>query len=389
MTPPAGVRIRGFGRSDLGRVRERNEDAFAIGDLDAGTLWSGEAVIDSAGPRGLFTVVCDGMGGAAGGDVASELAVAATWRELRVGGATDDPEIAARILRRAVRAANQRVYRESRREAGLRGMGTTLSACLVAGDRLVSAQVGDSRVYVLRARRLAQVTRDQTVGQALRVAGRISEAEAHMLVGGGTILQALGVAPDVEPSLSLCTLRRGDRVLVCSDGLTNHLGDATIATILCDARGLDDLTQALVDSACAAGGHDNITAVVFDIDGDALEPTTGTDADRPRFIEFDPQEEGPRALTSTSYVAKRLAARAGLGPDPGPPVVPVTGGFKRPRTRLVTDEMMAVEPPDDGDVDLGLDGPASARLRGDRGWPWGLVLAALAAAALGWWLASR
>ena len=388
MTTPAGRRIRGFGRSDVGRVRERNEDAFAIGDLDAGTLWSGEAVIESDGAGGLFGVVCDGMGGAAGGDVASELAVAATWRELRASPPTDDPEIAARVLRRAVRAANQRVYLESRREAGLRGMGTTLSACLVARDCLVSAQIGDSRVYVLRARRLAQVTRDQTGGQALRVAGRISEAEAHMLVCGGTILQALGVAPDVEPSLSLCRLRRGDRVLVCSDGLTNQLGDATIAAILCDDRGLDELTQALVDSACAAGGGDNITALVFDLDGDALPPATGDDSDRPRFTEFDPREEGPSALTSTSHVARRLAARAGLAPDPGPLVVPVTGGFKRPRPRLITDEIVAATPPLDESAELEARGLASARLASSGAWRWWLVAAALGAAALGWWLAS-
>ena len=192
MTVPAGRRIRGFGRTDIGRIRERNEDAFALGDLDAGTLWSGDGVVSSAGSRGLFAVVCDGMGGAPGGEVASELAVETTWRELRTAAATDDPEIAARILRRAVRAANLRVHGESRREPGLRGMGTTLSACLVAGGQLVSAQIGDSRVYVLRRGALTQVTRDQTVGQALRVAGRISEAEAHALVGGGTILQALG-----------------------------------------------------------------------------------------------------------------------------------------------------------------------------------------------------
>ncbi|HVV84067.1 MAG TPA: protein phosphatase 2C domain-containing protein, partial [Kofleriaceae bacterium] len=333
MTSPAGRRIRGFGRSDIGRVRERNEDAFALGDLDHGTLWPGDDEIVSEGARGIFAVVCDGMGGAAGGDVASELAVETTWRELKQGQATDDPEIAARILRRAVRLANQRVHGESRREPGLRGMGTTLSGCFVAGDCLVSAQIGDSRVYVLRRGNLVQVTRDQTVGQALRVAGRITEEEANYLAGGGTILQALGVAPDVEPSLSLCSLRRGDRVLLCSDGLTNQLGESTIATILGDRRGLDQLTQALIDGACAVGGYDNITAVVLDVEGDALPPPVDDPADRPRFVEFDPREEGPRALTSTSNVARRLAARAGLGPDPGPPIVPATGAFRRPKRR--------------------------------------------------------
>jgi protein phosphatase len=388
VTPPAGRRFRGFGRSDIGRVRERNEDAFAIGDLDAGTLWSGDGLIASDGARGLFAVVCDGMGGAAGGDVASELAVATTWQELRTAAASDDPEIAARILRRAVRAANLRVHRESRREPGLRGMGTTLSGCLVAGGCLVAAQIGDSRVYVLRGGVLTQVTRDQTVGQALRVAGRLSEGEASLLVGGGTILQALGVAPDVEPSLSLCWLRRGDRVLLCSDGLTNQLGESTIATILADGRDPDVSTAALIAGACASGGHDNITAVVVDVDGDALPAPALDGRDRPSFVEFDPREEGARALTSTSYVARRLAARAGLGPDPGPPVVPATGNYHRRRGRSSTGaggEPAAIT--DDATRDPDAQGLASARLRAPTAWRWWLVPAIAVAAAIGWWLA--
>jgi protein phosphatase len=394
----ASRRLRGFGRSDVGRVRERNEDAFAIGDLDAGTLWSGDGVLDSDGARGLFAVVCDGMGGAAGGDVASELAVATTWRELRDAAGSDDPEIAARILRRAVRAANLRVHGESRREPGLRGMGTTLSGCVVAGACLVSAQIGDSRVYVLRGGLLTQVTRDQTVGQALRVAGRLSEAEASLLVGGGTILQALGVAPDVEPSLSLCELRRGDRVLLCSDGLTNQLGEGTIAVILADGRDPDVSTRALIDAACAAGGHDNITAVVIDVDGDALPPVRDPHGDRPRFVEFDPREEGARALTSTSYVARRLAARAGLGPDPGPPVVPATGTFRRRRRPARADDPVARALDERGGTGGSAvadaaavseaRGLASAWLCAPSRWGWWLALAAVAALA-GWWLAAR
>lgn len=327
MTPPAGRLIRGFGRSDIGRIRARNEDAFALGDLDAGTLWSGDALIVSDGARGLFAVVCDGMGGAPGGEVAAELAVATTWCELRTAPIADDPEVAARLLRRAVRAANQRVHAESRSEPGLRGMGTTLSACLVADGTLVCAQIGDSRVYVLRDGFLTQVTRDQTVGQALRGAGRITDAEALKLVGGGTILQALGVAPDVEPSLSLCPLRQGDRVLLCSDGLTNQLGESTIATILGDRRVPGALADALVQVACAAGGYDNVTALVLDVDGDALPPpATGPGGDRPRVVEFDPREHGAE-----------------------------------------------------------LQGLASARLRAPGRWRWWPVLAL--AFALGWWLA--
>lgn len=377
------IGVRAFGKSDIGRVRERNEDAFALGDLDRGSLWSGEGLATATGPRGLFAVVCDGMGGAAGGDVASELAVVTTWRELRGAPQADDPQIAARLLRRAVRAANLRVHAEGRHEPGLRGMGTTLSGCVIAGGHLVVAQIGDSRVYVLRDDELVQVTRDQTVGSALRGAGRITEAEAHALFGGGTVLQALGVAPDVEPSLSLCRLCRGDRVLLCSDGLTNQLGDGTIGAILADRRGPDAVATALVEGACAAGGGDNVTAVVLDVDGEALPAAGG---ERPRFLEFDPREEGPAALTTTSNVARRLAARAGLGPDPGPPVVPATGQYRRPRRGSaggITDD---ADPRGlTGEVEP-VRGLASARLarRRSRWWLWPALVVA---AALGWWLA--
>jgi PPM family protein phosphatase len=189
--------------SDIGRIRDRNEDSYVVGDLDAGELWDGDGDLEVAGPRGAFAVVCDGMGGAAGGEVASELASRAAWRDLASAHATDDPEVFARLLRRAMRTANLRVWEESQREPTLRGMGTTMSAVGVAGRHLVVGQVGDSRVYVHRGGVLTQVTRDQTLTSALVGAGRLSEAEAEAVVGGATILQALGVADDVEPSLSI------------------------------------------------------------------------------------------------------------------------------------------------------------------------------------------
>ncbi|MBZ0238240.1 MAG: protein phosphatase 2C domain-containing protein, partial [Deltaproteobacteria bacterium] len=297
------------GASDIGRIRERNEDSFAVGDLDAGELWDGDGPLETSGPRGAFVIVCDGMGGAVGGEVASELATRAAWRDLASAQATDDPQVFARLLRRAVRAANQRVWDEARREPTLRGMGTTLSAAGIAGRHLVVAQVGDSRVYVHRAGVLTQVTRDQTLTSALVGAGKHTEAEAEALAGGATILQALGVADDVEPSLSIVDLRKGDRVLVCSDGLYTQLGAATMEAILDGRKGPDAIATSLCEAARAAGGADNITAIVLFAVGDELPAATSVD-DLPRFVEFDPREEGERALTSTSYVARGEPASA-------------------------------------------------------------------------------
>lgn len=360
----------GSGATDVGRIRERNEDAYAIGDLDAGVLFDGDAALTATGPRGLFAVVCDGMGGAAGGEVASELAVRTTWRAMREAHATDDAEVFARLMRRAVRTANQRVFEESEREANLRGMGTTLSAIGVCDGRLIAAQVGDSRAYLLRGGQLTQITRDQTLTSALVGAGR-DPAEAA-LAGGATILQALGVAPDVEPSLSMVGVRRGDRVLVCTDGLYNQLGDATLLAILDGRSGPEARARALCEAARAAGGADNITAVVLDLDDDAL-PATAPDDDQPRFVEFDPREEGERALTSTSYVARRLAAQAGIAVDPGPPIIPPTGRH----AVIVRGRTPSGGPPGGRAPSLGF-----------AWWKLAALVAAVAvAAALGWWAA--
>lgn len=379
--PAAAIEIEAYGKSDIGQVRDGNEDAFAIGDLDQGELWNGEGAARRTGARGHVLVVCDGMGGASGGEVAAELAARTLWRELRASQDTDQPAVFARLLRRAVRVANARVFDESRREAALRGMGTTLSAAGVCGGHLVIAQVGDSRVYVLRAGVLVQVTRDQSLVQALVGAGQLTPDEARTSSVASAILQALGVGPDVEASLSLVELRRGDRVLLCSDGLHNQLGDLAIGAILGTAASVKVAADTLVAAAHSAGGADNITALVAFVDGSGLAPPASED-DLPRFVEFDPDEEGARALHSTSYVVRRLAARVGIGDDPGPPIVPATGQHLALRHHETGPRAAITD----------VAGPASARLGGAGArltwWAAVLGLAALAALA-GWWLAAR
>src|SRR5262249_44624473 len=190
---------------------------------------------------------------------ASELAAASIWREMKATPATNDPEVFARLLRRATRIANHDVHALSRREPGLRGMGTTVSAAAVVGDRLVIATVGDSRAYVLRSGALVQVTTDQSLHSALLAAGH-SAGEAAS--AGGAILQALGVGEDVEPSLSIVELRAGDRVLLCSDGLYGLVGDPALALLLSEPHTVDHAVRLLLTAARAAGGGDNITAIV-------------------------------------------------------------------------------------------------------------------------------
>jgi serine/threonine protein phosphatase PrpC len=378
---PAGpLAIVVVGASDVGQVRETNEDCFFVGDLDSKLPVDVDLPWIAPSARGPLLVVCDGMGGVDGGEVASELAARVMWREMKKTPDTRDPEVFARLLRRAVRVANHDVHAMGRREAGLRGMGTTLSAAGVCGDRLVLATVGDSRAYVLRAGALVQVTRDQSLHSALLAAGHSANEAAS---AGGAILQALGVGEDVEPSLSIIELRRGDRVLLCSDGLHGLVGDPALALLLSEPHTVAEAVRLLIAAARAAGGSDNITAVVLEVAGERLIAPLGDD-DLPTFREFDPQQEGDPALTSTSYVARRLAARIGLPTASIPPSIPVTGQHAVMRSSIgirVPSTALPIEPEPLG--------PARRRLRDGTGMLWAYAVIAVIACTIAWWLGGR
>jgi serine/threonine protein phosphatase PrpC len=287
-------------------------------------------VLRCTGPRGPLFVVCDGMGGVAGGEVASQLAVDVVWREMRGSPPTYERSVFARHLRRAIRSAHRQVIDEAQARPELRGMGTTVSAAGLAGAALLIAQVGDSRAYIERSGALTQVTRDQSVVSALVHAGRLSEMEARLSEKRSLILQALGSGPDVDVAISLVELRRGDRLLLCSDGLHGPINDDALRHVLVGQPDLDGAARALLALARQAGAPDNVTAVLARFGGDRLPLPTGPD-DRPRFTELDPNEEGEGALTSTSYVGRRLAARAGLRNDSIPPGIPATGQHRAVR----------------------------------------------------------
>jgi serine/threonine protein phosphatase PrpC len=376
--PSGALDVVVVGASDVGQVREHNEDHLLVGDLDGAQAVSVAAPWRAAADRGPLLVVCDGMGGVDGGEIASEVAAKATWREMQRTPATRDPEVFARLLRRAVRVANHDVHRLAASEVGLRGMGTTLSAAGVVGDRLILATVGDSRAYVLRMGALVQVSHDQSLQSALLAAGHSPDEVAS---AGGAILQALGVNSDVEPSLSIIELRRGDRVLLCSDGLHGLVGDQALALLLSEPHTVDQSVQLLIAAARAAGGTDNITAVVCAVSGDRLIAPQGED-DLPKFREFDPQREGDPALTSTSYVARRLAARIGLPTASIPPSIPVTGQHALLQSNIGIRVLPATLPAE-------VDGPARRRLRDLRAGWWPYAAIAVIACTIAWWLGGR
>jgi hypothetical protein len=223
-----------------------------------------------------------------------------------------------------------------------------------------------------------QVTRDQSLGQALVSAGH-SPLEAA--TAGNAILQALGVGDDVEPSLSIVELRAADRILLCSDGLHGLVGDPAINLLMSEPHTVAEAVMLLVTAARAAGGNDNITVIVAEVGGDRLRAPDG-DNDLPTFREFDPQKEGDPAMTETSHVASRLAARIGLVTATIPQSIPVTGQHAILRSRI------GIRVPATALPIAEFDGPARKLLVPRIAWWWYALVGALACG-IAWVLGGR
>jgi protein phosphatase len=227
--------------SDLGRKRSSNEDSFG---------YSVE--------RGVY-VVCDGMGGAAAGEIASSLAVEELMHLLAGDSAPASPRDNAE---RAIAAANKAIYSRAQRNHKLSGMGTTMVVLLAEDRRVWIFNIGDSRAYRLRKRRLEQVTLDHShVEEQVRL-GRMTEAEALRSPLRNIITRALGTQIQVTPDVFELEAEPGDLFLLCSDGLTRELSDSLLESLLCIDLPLDELCARLVNAANKAGGHDNITCLL-------------------------------------------------------------------------------------------------------------------------------
>jgi protein phosphatase len=273
-TPPRGeIRVRLFGRTDVGQIREHNEDNFVIADLTRRTRGLMESEREQlVGERGTVFGVCDGMGGAAAGEVASQLAVDIIFEKLTQGDPPRHHDDLARRLVHAVEEAGMRIFNEARADRTRRGMGTTSTVAALMDARLFVAQVGDSRAYILRGDRLVQVSRDQSLVNQLIEAGQLTEEEAETFEHNNIILQALGTAETVQVDLTYVDLQPGDRLLLCSDGLSGMVRADEMREVLIGARDAFEACRELVDRANRAGGHDNITVIVSDFDGPGLNP---------------------------------------------------------------------------------------------------------------------
>jgi protein phosphatase len=275
------VRVSVFGKTDLGRARDHNEDTFLVADLSTGNASLQPAVRShEIGPRGSLFMVADGMGGAAAGELASAMAADLIYRHMITAWAGDPTQNAARFayrIKEAVELANARIYSYAKDHPEVRGMGTTVTAAGVYGSDLYLAQIGDSRAYLVRESEAIQLTKDQSLMQRLVDAGELTEDEAEQSERRNIILQALGPDPKVKVDLTYQSLRSGDTLIVCSDGLSGLVRREEFAELARDHADLPALCSALIDLANGRGGPDNITVVTARFEGEGLPEAHGAD----------------------------------------------------------------------------------------------------------------
>ena len=271
------IALRYAAYSDVGCLREGNEDSGYAGQH--------------------LLAVADGMGGYAGGEVASSIAISS----LRDLDTLDDPraEEMADVLQRAVEKANESLAIRIRQEPRLENMGTTLTAMLWSGSQVALIHIGDSRAYLMRGSRFEQITHDHTLVQTLVDEGKITEEEVATHPQRSLILRALDGKTPVDPDISISRAKVGDRYLLCSDGLSGVVSKKTIHETLAAESDPRSAAKKLIELAIRGGGPDNITAVVADVietDTDREGPTQGTQtvgaADQ-REVSTGPNETSP------------------------------------------------------------------------------------------------
>jgi protein phosphatase len=276
------------GVSETGRVRRSNEDSYLM--------------------RGILFMVADGMGGAAAGEIASAICTEA-FAEIdliRTGGDA--------ALRDAIRTANQRIFEQAASDPEAAGMGTTVTAALFGDDdRVVLANVGDSRAYLLRDGKLQRLSQDHSVVAELVASGQISEDEAEHHPQRSVITRVLGAEASVQIDIFWLDAKQGDVLMLCSDGLTTMVPESRIAELLAADSDCEQIAQSLVNAAIVAGGEDNVTTILFRIGprDQAAVPASREILTRDPDLEPDESDRPRRSTRSRSLRA--VAALAVLG----------------------------------------------------------------------------
>lgn len=241
--------MEAWGLTDPGLVRSENQDYYLLQEL---------------GAYDLLAVVCDGMGGAKSGNVASRLAAQVFVDEIKRGyRAGMSQEQADYLLRTAVSIANTAVFENAQLNEEMNGMGTTLVAVLIVGKRAYFANVGDSRGYLMNRQGIQRVTVDHSLVELMVQRGELSSEQAKTYPGKNFITRAIGTEPQVACDLFTAALRQGDCILLCSDGLTNHLADQELLFEVIHGIRKQDCCQRLLGIAKERGAPDNVTVVLI------------------------------------------------------------------------------------------------------------------------------
>jgi len=316
--------VRVYGLTDVGHTREHNEDTFLVADLDDGSPvdFNGVSQVMSSDAHGLLFLVADGMGGAASGELASGMAGEVVLNSLRaswLAGGSRTEDAFATALRDATETANSTIHQYAKENPEHRGMGTTATLAGLFGDRLFLAQVGDSRAYLVRGGQARQLTKDQSLMQRLVEAGELTQDEADASDRRNIILQALGPDAHVTVDLTHQQVRRGDTLILCSDGLSGLVRSEEIARFATELPDVETLCHTLVDKANERGGPDNITVIAARFDGDALRVTSETDAHG--YTTFPIADES-RLVDTIDARVPHATIRSDPTPRYGTPIVP-------------------------------------------------------------------
>ncbi len=259
------VNLTVVGQTEVGLVRQTNEDAFVIADLTGGSLLDEQNMTKfEVGQRGVLLAVSDGMGGHQAGEVASALVVESLRRSM-----ARQPSLVPgdALLEKAAQRANRDVWKAAH-FPGRERMGATLTAVFIQGQTAHIAEVGDSRAYLVRSGKIKQVTKDQSYVQLMVDSGAMSPEQAKESEFSSVILQAMGLKETVQIALGRLDLRQRDCFLLCSDGLSSLVNDDEIRDVVLTAGPLDAVCGKLVDLAMKRGGSDNITVIVGGVSGD-------------------------------------------------------------------------------------------------------------------------
>jgi serine/threonine protein phosphatase PrpC len=319
------ILISVFGKTDVGMNRTHNEDTFLVADLTAQKAsLQPEVRSHEIGAKGTLLMVADGMGGAAAGEVASEMAAQVIYQHLLdrwIQDKENSPRQFAFRLREAVEEANAKIHAYAKEHPENRGMGTTVTAVGVLADHIYLTQVGDSRAYLIRNGAAIQLTKDQSLMQRLVDAGELTEEEAERSERKNIILQALGPEGQVRVDLTYQKIARGDAILLCSDGLSGLVAKEELAHAVSQDADLVKITSDLIALANERGGPDNITVIVARFTGDSLQAPTDVaavgheiyplpDTDEATEQAPIPRDSSPPTPTRSSLIAAGVTAAA-------------------------------------------------------------------------------